>query len=157
MSWLTNTQLEKLVELYADDNTKAAFLGVFPINQLPTEVKDYPVLLIVNTQTHNLDGEHWFSIFISKERRRGEVFDSALQPIDIRVMHWLNRFAHQWRRNHLIYQSPLSPICGAYALYFVLNRLHYPSMKELLLPRELNYHPINDSFIQEWYEKLTSR
>ena len=156
INWLSNSQLENLVERYGDDETKAAFLGVFPINQLPTEVKDYPVLLIVNTQAHNLGGEHWFSIFISKQRRRGEVFDSARQPTDIRLMRWLNRFANQWRRNQLIYQTPFSPICGAYALYFVLNRLHQPSMKEVLLPQKLNYHPINDSFIKEWFEKLTS-
>ena len=153
MSWLTNHQLEQAVERYGDDKTKEAFLGAFPIDRLPTTVKTYPVLLIVNSQSHNLGGEHWLALFISPQQR-GELFDSAAQPVDLRINRWLNRFStKRWIRNHVIYQSPFSPICGAYVLYYVLNRLHHPSMKELLM---VNHHHINDSFIKEWYDKLPS-
>ena len=156
MSWLTNHQLEELVERYGDDMTKDAFLGVFPIDLLPSEVKTYPILLIVNSQTKNLGGEHWIALFISSYGR-GELFDSSAQPVDLRINRWLNRFStKRWTRNHYIYQSPFSPICGAYVLYYVLNRLHHPSMKGLLLPKVLNYRHINDSFIREWYRKLFS-
>ena len=155
MSWLTNLQLERLVKRHGDDATKNAFLGVFPIDSLPNEVTNFPVLLIVNTQTHNLDGEHWFALFISS-RHLGEVFDSAALPIDLRITRWLNHFSHHWIRNRRIYQSPLSPICGAYVLYYVLNRVHQPSMKDVLFPKQLNTH-IHDSFIQDWYRKLTQK
>ena len=152
MSWLTNHQLEQFVQQYGDERTKAAFLGVFPIDALPHEIHDYPILLIVNTQPQNLKGEHWFALYISSQRV-GEIFDSAALPVDLRISRWLNRFAHRWTRNHLIYQSPLSPICGAYALYYILNRLNTNSMKDVLFPKHLNKH-INDSFIQDWYHKL---
>jgi hypothetical protein len=152
MSWLTNHQLDQLVKRYGDEKTKDAFLGVFPIDKLPTEIKNYPTLLIVNTQTHNLGGEHWFALFISSQHR-GEIFDSAVQPIDLRTLRWLNRFARHWTRNRLIYQSPLSATCGAYVLYYVLNRLRYSTMKEVLMPKQLK-RPLNDSFIQDWHRNL---
>lgn len=155
MSWLTSQQLEKLVLRYGDQPTKDAFLGVFPIDKLPTEVKRYPILLIVNTDTSNLGGEHWFALYISSQRR-GEIFDSAAQPVDLRTRLWLNHFAHRWRRNHYVYQSLFSPICGAYVLYYILNRLRYASMEEVLFPKELNAH-LHDSFIKDWYRKLTAK
>lgn len=154
MSWLTNHQLNRLVQRYGDEKTNDAFLGTFPIDKLPSEMKQYPILLIVNTQAHNLEGEHWFALFISSDRR-GEVFDSSAQPVDLRIRRWLNRFARHWRRNQRIYQQPFSPICGAYVLYYILNRLHHSSMEDVLFPKELNNH-LTDSFILDWYRNLTT-
>ena len=152
MSWLTNQQLEKAILQYVDIDTKKAFLGVFPLDKLPTVIKRYPVLLIVNTHPSNLGGEHWFAIFISK-LRYGEIFDSAAQPIDLRVRKWLNVFTNGWKRNELMFQSLFSSLCGAYVLYYVLNRLRYSSMHQLLFPKQR----INDLFIRNWYHKLTSK
>ena len=155
MSWLTNHQLENAVSRFADTKTKDAFLGVFAIDKLPSNIVKYPILLIVNTQTSNLDGEHWFAIYISSHRR-GEIFDSVLVPIDLRIRRWMNYFANSWRRNDRAYQSLLSPICGAYVLYFILNRMNYETMNQLLCPKELK-SCINDSFIREWYRTLSMR
>ena len=152
MSWLTNHQLEKAISQYADADTKKAFLGVFPLDKLPTVIKSYPILLIVNTHPSNLGGEHWFAIHISK-LRHGEVFDSAAQPIDLRLRKWLNVFTKGWKRNEIMFQSLFSSLCGAYVLYFVLNRLQYSSMRQLLFSKQR----INDLFIRNWYHKLTSK
>lgn len=154
MSWLTNHQLNRLVTRYGDKETKDAFLGTFPIDKLPTNIKHYPILLIVNTQSHNLEGEHWFALYISSDHR-GEVFDSSARPIDLRTRQWLNRYSNEWTRNRHVYQSLFSPICGAYVLYYILNRLHHPSMKDVLFPKELNRH-LTDSFILDWYRNMTS-
>ena len=157
MSWLTNHQLERAVTRYGNAETKQAFLGAFPIDKLPTDVKTYPILLIVNSQSYNLGGEHWFALFISSHGC-GELFDSSAQPVDLRINRWLNRFTRKgWIRNHFIYQSPFSPIFGAYVLYYILNRLQHPSMKEVLMPKVLNHQHVNDKFLQDWYRKLTSQ
>ena len=153
MSWLTNHALKKLILKNADQQTKHAFLGVFPINKLPSHLSNYPTFLIINTQTHNLGGEHWFTIYISR-KGIGEIFDSAAKPVDSRVKRWLNRFTRTWTRNTLIYQAPFSSLCGAYAVYYILNRLHYPSMRSLLSPYINHRKAIDDNFILGYYQRL---
>ena len=75
MSWLSTKDLIDKVKRNADGATLAAFHGVFPIDELPSAVPHYPFFMIVNTQSHNLPGEHWITIFIDADRR-GDIFDS---------------------------------------------------------------------------------
>ena len=84
MSWLTNHAIKRIVKKNADHQTRNAFLDVFPINKLPTRLNKYPIFLVVNTQSHNLGGEHWFTVYISR-KGVGEIFDSAAKPVDRRV------------------------------------------------------------------------
>ena len=150
MSWLTNHDLKRLIAKNGDSSTKQAFLGVFPITKLPTRLNYYPTFLVINTQAHNLGGEHWFTIFITKQRH-GELFDSAARPVDRRVKRWLNEFTHTWTRNELTYQKPFSSLCGAFALYYILNRLHYPSMQSTLYQRQ---KAIDDRFVLDYFRRL---
>ena len=41
------------------------FVGVFPLNKLPQALRA-PANLIVNTDTHNLPGEHWLAVSYQK-------------------------------------------------------------------------------------------
>ena len=152
MSWLTNHTIKRVLKRNANRETKEAFLGVFPINKLPSRITNYPVFLVINTQTDNLSGEHWFTIFISR-KGIGEIFDSAAKPVERRIRRWMNLFSRSWTRNRLIYQKPLSSLCGAYAVYYILNRLHYPTMRTLLFPSRRR-KPINDNFISSYYQEL---
>ena len=77
----------------------------------------------MNTQAYNLEGEHWKTIFID-EKRRGEVFDSLAQPMNMTLIQWMNRFTHKWTRNRKVYQHKRSTTCGAFALYYILKRLN---------------------------------
>ena len=131
MSWLTNLQMQRLILKYADDDTKKAFIGVYAIDTLPKSIPHLPVLLIVNTHTRNLPGQHWKSIYITKERI-GEVFDSLGGPVSTLLMKWLNTFTRKWSSNTFVVQHPLSPTCGAFAVYYVLTRLKKRNMKEFL-------------------------
>lgn len=151
MSWLTNHTLEKLIKLNADRQTKQAFLGVFPITKLPHRLKQYPTFLIINTQAHNLGGEHWYTVFIS-DKRIGEIFDSAARPVDRRLKRWLTSFTRTWTRNRRAFQAPFSTLCGAFALYYILNRLHHSSMKSVLFP--YRNKAINDRFVLDFFHQL---
>lgn len=151
MSWLTNHMIKRVIKRNADFQTRQAFLNIFPINKLPRQIKNYPIFLVVNTHTDNLSGEHWFTIFISR-KGIGEIFDSAAQPVQRNVQRWMNQFCRKWSRNRLSYQAPLSSLCGAYAIYYILNRLHYPSMQSLLAPYQRK--PIDDHFILNYYQHL---
>ena len=125
MSWLSERDLMRCIKLNADDATLRAFQGIYSMDKLPNAVKQYPCLIIINTQSHNLPGEHWIAAFIGKNRQ-GEIFDSlALSPANS-LIRWMNTYARTYRRNHLQYQHPLSSRCGAYVLYYVLKRLQNP-------------------------------
>jgi len=125
MSWLSGTEIAKKIEECGDVATREAFSGVYSIDSLPFAVKQYPFFMIVNTQTHNLPGEHWKTIFIDRNKC-GEVFDSLALPLSNTLIRWLNRFTRRFVVNRIAYQNPLSATCGSFAVFYVLNRLDDP-------------------------------
>ena len=152
VKWLTTLDLEDCVHKYADEKTKQAFLGVFPINHLPQRISYLPILFIVNTNTSNLPGEHWKAIYVSKQRI-GEVFDSLATPICLQLEHWLNEFTKKWTSSQLTLQNPLSPSCGGYVLYYVMCRLNFKSLKSCLAPFTANVFA-NDVLIEELFKRF---
>ncbi|MEL7308490.1 MAG: hypothetical protein AAGK05_11895 [Pseudomonadota bacterium] len=129
MSWLTTPELQNLIKKYGDDQTIAAFIGIYSMDTLPQQILQLPVLLIVNTHASNLPGEHWKAIYISS-KKIGEVFDSLAMPISVHLQKWMNAFTRKWSISKLTIQNPLSSTCGAFTLYFVLSRLRKKSMKD---------------------------
>ena len=131
MSWLSDKELTQLIERFASKDTKNAFMGVYAIDQLPKSIPYLPALFIINTDAKNLPGKHWKAVFIS-QNHHGEVFDSLSLPISTHLLRWLNNFTYgHWKQNKRTIQHPLSSICGVYALYFVLNRLHRKSLQSI--------------------------
>lgn len=150
MSWLSEDEIRRFIKRNADKATSAAFQGVFPMSKLPHAVNAYPFFMIVNTQSHNLPGEHWITIFIGSNRR-GEIFDSLALPLSNRLVKWMNTFCISFTKNSLAYQHPLSARCGVYALYFVLNRLQDPNCMSLRFTKSLND---NEERVMKFYRKL---
>lgn len=64
------------------------FVGVFPLNKLPTSIKA-PSNFIVNTHTHNLPGEHWIAV---SYKNGGIVF--AFDPLGAYYPYLLRKFIH---------------------------------------------------------------
>ena len=152
MSWLGTDDLLKKVKRNGDTETREAFYGVYPIDKLPKFVPHRPFLMIVNTHTHNLNGEHWISIFIDN-KRQGELFDSLAVTNNVILSQWLNRFTHRWKRNDCIYQNPLSATCGAYVLYYCLNRLNFDSLQSFL--QTFTKSPlVNDTLVLDFFNVL---
>lgn len=152
MSWLTTFELDELIKKYGDDKTNEAFIGIYAIDTLPQQILRLPMLLIVNTQASNLPGEHWKAIYISSERI-GEIFDSLATPISIYLQKWMNAFTHKWSLSKITIQNPLSATCGAFTLYFVLNRLRKKSMKDCMSIFTNNlYH--NDMLMKTFVDEL---
>lgn len=150
MSWLTEKQLIHCIKRNADADTLQAFHGVFTIDKLPQAVQHYPCLLIINTQAHNTPGEHWIAAFVG-ENRRGEVFDSLAMPTPTLLLRWMNTYACSFRRNSLQYQHPLSARCGAYVLFYVLNRLKKPQCIHENFSASLHN---NEQYVSEFYRML---
>ena len=150
MSSLSDAALVNVIRRYALPATKKAFLGVFPIDNLPHRIPQYPAIMIVNTQSHNLPGEHWLSVYISGNRH-GEVFDSLGLSLSKRLTHWLNQFTKKWRTSTKVYQNPFSDKCGGYALYYVLNRIQ--NCKLHLTPSPA----INDEIVMTFYNTVIGK
>lgn len=152
MSWLSDKQICEKVRKNGDLKTRNAFYGVYPIDTLPEFIPYLPIFIVVNTQTHNLEGEHWKTIFINKERF-GEVFDSLAQPMSDLLIRWLNRFTRRWKRNPKIYQHVKSTTCGAFALYYILKRLDCPSLNNFTQSFRKSLND-NERLVRSFYKKL---
>ena len=152
MSWLTSIELHKLIQSYSDKATKQAFIGIFSMDKLPRHLPHLPILLIVNTDSSNLPGEHWKAVYISKEKI-GEVFDSLALPIGIYLQRWMNTFSRKWTVSKRRIQNPLSATCGAFTLYFVLNRLNKKSMRDCI-SIFTNDLPGNDVLMKAFVDEL---
>ena len=152
MSWLSDRDIVSKIERNADSKTLKAFFGVYPIDQLPPFVPHLPLIIIVNTHTHNLQGEHWKTVFIDKDRN-GELFDSLALPVSSHLTRWLNTFTRRWITNHLSYQDPFSATCGAYALYFTLLRLDCLSLQSVTETFS-RYPNVNERGVLSFYNRL---
>lgn len=152
MSWLSSKQIQDKVKKNASEEVKNAFYGVYPIDKLPDSIPHLPIFIVVNTDTHNLDGEHWKTIFINKDRY-GEVFDSLAQPMSNLLIRWMNRYTRRWKKNYKVYQHSRSTTCGAFALYYILKRLDHSSFYSFTQTFSRSI-PKNECLVQSFYNVL---
>ena len=155
VQWLTTLDLETFIRQYANSKTRAAFIGVFPIDHLPKRLPALPALFIINTNTSNLPGQHWKAVYISKNHY-GELFDSLAVPVSIKMQQWMNKHAQRWISSKLTLQNPLSPSCGGYVLYYVMTRLNYKSLKACIKPFSKNVFD-NDEIVQLFFNAVSKR
>ena len=102
------------------------------IDQLPMD-NHFPLLVVFNTSTSNIDYGHWIAAIIHKEN--GYLFDSFAQEPDSKVANWLSRHCSiNWSFNTRVVQSYLTESCGLYCIYF----LYYA----LLLYPNVSWHDI---------------
>lgn len=152
VKWLTTLDLENFIQTYSDEHTKAAFLGIFPINHLPQKIFRFPILFILNTNTSNLPGQHWKAVYVSTSHV-GEVFDSLATPISLQLEQWMNTFTRKWTVSKITLQNPLSPSCGGYVLYYVLTRLKHNSMKSCMAVFTDNVL-LNDAIVENFFQRM---
>lgn len=108
--------------LSRDPYTARYFIGVFPSDKIPV-IHLTPAALVVNNQDSRHRGEHWLALWVI-DNQTIEFFDSmGLTPSaygrDISafvnqypVVHW----------NKIRLQSFTSNVCGAYCVYYIVNR-----------------------------------
>lgn len=152
MSWLNADDIKIKVQRNADEATCKAFDNVYSLDTLPTVVKQYPTFIVLNTHSQNLEGEHWKAIFIGEDRR-GELFDSLGQVPNIATQQWLRKHTRQYQRNERVLQHPFSSTCGAFVLYFILNRLQVDRFKTVIQRFSCNPSS-NEKMIRTFYNAL---
>ena len=152
MSWLTNADLRRALERYDDAAVLSAFRGIYPNDALPHTLMKPPVLMVVNTDPHNLPGRHWKVIYMD-ETYCGEVFDSLATPLSNHVIQFMNRHTRQWKTNRAMFQHPSSRQCGVYVLYFMTQRLNYPSLSAFCQSFSSNLKD-NERMMRQFYRTL---
>ena len=152
MYWLSNKLLARKIRDNALQETQNAFHGIYSIDDLPKHIPTRPFLIIANIHTKNLLGEHWIVIFIDKNKN-GEIFDSLALPVSHLLTQWMNKFTVKWKCNKRTLQHPLSSTCGAFTLYFILNRLYVPNMDSITAAFD-SHLATNERFLESFYESL---
>ena len=152
MSWLTNADLERALASWSDARVRQAFLGIYPNDRLPRTRLQPPVFVIVNTDVHNLPGQHWKVIFID-DNHQGEVFDSLATPLSNHVIRFMNEHTTQWTTNRCMVQHPMSSQCGAYVLYFITQRLKAGSLREVCFAFSSDLN-LNERMIRRFYRQF---
>ena len=151
MSWLSNHQVEEAINRLGDNDCCLAFKGVYPIDLLPELDTKPPHFIILNTDSHNLPGQHWKVLFID-ENYCGEVFDSLALPLSDSVIRFMNKHSRKWIKNSQVYQHPLSMQCGVYVVYYVTQRLYYSTLHEFCKTFSLNVTE-NERLIAKFYKQ----
>ena len=148
MSSLSDDDIALTIEKFALPSTKHAFQGVFPLDQLPKSIRHHPCFIVINTQSHNLPGEHWLAVYISIEKR-GEIFDSLALPVSNYLRRWMNSHALKgWISSQKVLQDWKSNSCGAFVIYYVLHRLNRKEMPFTYCKT------MNDVLVKSFYHTL---
>ena len=150
--WLSSLEIESVMKQYEKYYKCFVFLGPSPIDfdshkffgecvweelckfNLANEIKmgKNKIGIILNTDPHNEEGEHWISLFINIKKRFIIYFDSNGDPAPKEVNTLIDRIKNQGRnlnidfevyKNTLEHQKTESE-CGMYCLYFIIGMLH---------------------------------
>ena len=98
--------------LARDPRTKSIFLGVVPIDGLPTTIDAFPIASVCNTDDGDEPDEQWIALYLDANRC-GEYFCSyGLPPLHATFRTFMNKHCYEWTHNTKILHSPLSNVCG---------------------------------------------
>lgn len=126
--------------------------GIIGIDQLPKTLK-IKHFLIINTETSEENGQHWFCLLRSSLRKY-EIFDSLGFTESKQLV--FKAFA-KFRSGSFIYninqfQLDTSDTCGLFVLYFIVHRLHNfdISFEDLLQEIFSNSLSLNETFVDDF-------
>lgn len=116
-----------------------SFGGVFASDLLPTKIDNRPCYLVLNTQDHTREGEHWVVMIIEDgEEGRSNFFDSYGHEPDFLFypgffINFLSANSGEIRYNKLQVQDDDSAACGAQVIFFLCQR--FKGLKDFLFKK----------------------
>jgi hypothetical protein len=140
--------------LQKDPFTKPYFQGVFPSDQLPNKIENYPAAFVANVDPKGQPGSHWCAFYFTQDQQ-GEFFDSyGLKPqyYTQAFLTFIENNSREWTYNHQDLQSLTSNVCGHYCLYYVINRCRNVAMKAIVNRFSKNTRK-NDNFVYYFITK----
>lgn len=114
------------------------FLGVYPIDRVPTGKLDFPSCAIVNTKPHTDKGEHWVC-FVKTINKTGIYFDSyGYPPYNLPEIGDALEDCTEWTFNDVALQTPFSTVCGEYCIFVISHIAKGYTMEHII-------HILNDN------------
>ena len=98
------------------------FIGVFPLDKIPSHIGTPPKSFIVNTDTHNLPGRHWIAVSY-EQGGIAHAFDPLgfFYPFPLIAQLHTNPYRRVFY-NYTMYQKPWERTCGQHCLSFLISR-----------------------------------
>jgi hypothetical protein len=123
-------------------------------DQLPL-IKSKTFAVICNNENSDQPGMHW-CCFLKLEDECLEFFDSFAMPLKFYGVEF-TKFAKQngktVKLSNFPYQSDLSNLCGAYCLYFLIQRARKFSFEEVVNKFSTSDRTFNDHIISDFISK----
>lgn len=125
------------------------------LDAIPKNISRRPYGIIVNTDKCKDPGEHWVSIWLSKNGC-GEYFDSfGLPPLLPEILDVLNKYCDQgWIYNCVQLQSVTSQACGQYCIAYMKWKCQNKSLDDFIASFNGNEMP-NDEKISKMFIETT--
>lgn len=149
--WLTSLDIEAVMKQYENYYKCFEFLGPSPIDydthvlygecvweelcnlNISEQIKRNinKIGIILNTDPHNKDGEHWISLFVNIKKKFIVYFDSNGNKPPKQVTKLMNEIKNQGKQlgidfklyNNEIEHQKSESECGMYCLYFIIEML----------------------------------
>lgn len=114
--------------------TKNAFLGVFPSDQLPQNIPNFPACFVANTDTSNKAGLHWVAFYLHSPDELCFMDSYGNPPSYFKggIENYVKKY-HHVVYNPMKLQSNVSSVCGQYCIYFLYSKCNNRSMSDFLL------------------------
>lgn len=148
---MDSEQIYRIMTDYAYENE---FLGVFARDNIPLRSMHYPCGLIINTMPHNHNGEHWVAIY-KDEYNKGFYFDSFGRNPHFDEFYDCLNFCDDWSYNKQQFQSIFTDVCGQYAIFFLLHKMHGYNSEEITHLIQNNCYTSNDLYMFNFVRLLT--
>jgi hypothetical protein len=104
----------------------SSFLGTYALDRIPNNSTVAPHQgYIINTDTHNLGGEHWIAVYFDASTIH--VFDPFGLYYPLQLRQHLAQSTKPVIYNHVMFQPLFSQLCGEYCLQWLIAQLnrHY--------------------------------
>lgn len=124
---MNTLEIKHILENHPD--TRANFLGVFPIDELPKKRPDPPYGLVINYDPASQVGSHWVSIYADSDSTH---FHDSLgfTPVKIEIPQFLDPVPFTATIKPI--QHPRSDACGHHAVTFLVRRAQGISTEDYL-------------------------
>lgn len=119
-SALSNIDLENILK--HDMYCKQLFIGVYPIDQLPTTISRRPAVLIFNFDKATGPGTHWGALVLKDDSEMTILYFESFgkSPLPPELVSFLNRNGRRICISRLALQENNSSVCGVYAALFII-------------------------------------
>lgn len=134
-NWLNTLDINNVLKQYEQIDSKFKFIGALPSNFYKIQHVDLDKLnkykrigIVLNLDSYDMSGSHWVAVYIDKNKKQIEYFDSTGKPPNDNIQIYIEKYLIKCFPNYNYLQNKfehqlLDTECGVYSLYYIINRL----------------------------------